>query len=530
MDRPLAYLYVVPVEIWAACWVYCTARQLRRISLVCHLFRSISLPFLLQHQTFDIAVLIAGLARDNWIDRVRHLHRTAVRLDGLSASPFTPLVRSWAVTFGPAISMSRGYIGIKHIGLFDAMHERVCRTFCTTLNLYRNLEALHITGWKIDAAMWETLLALPKLEDLHLRVCEIVARDVGNGTTAEVPSRILSPTMLRSINLDHSSLLLDGFSGRRLDNLAHLTIGSVRDLEPFFRFAEQCPRLESLKIMWLNRQSAPHPLRPTSLPLLCSLTGPAILVRLLASNRPISRAGIVVDRRLTRDELMSACVALSRSSVPIHTLALPEIPRNSPTIELLSDIVSLFPHTRELSLGIEGAWGGCCLTRPLHRPEPEVDMRLPKLCDAGAFDTLPAEELSDDETDDHPPILLISEEFSYSTDNKSRWTYSLELVLQWIVGGSISLPSDLEILRLDVRGLECELELPKQHQALALLAARWPRLREMQLGLRASTWRRTDTLWKSDGKSPVRIVPDTHGAAPTSATSETKGITSPRGA
>ncbi|KAJ7339764.1 hypothetical protein DFH08DRAFT_1082373 [Mycena albidolilacea] len=525
MNQPPAYLDMVPVEIWAACWVYCTARQLRRISLVCHLFRSISLPFLLQHQTFDIAVLVAGLDRDNWIDCVRHLHRTAVRLDGLSASPFIPLVRSWAVTFGSAISMSLQYPGIKHIGFVDAMHERVCRTFCTTLNLYRNLEALHITGWKIDTAMWETLLALPKLEDLRLfRGCEIVTRDVGNGTTAEVPSRILSPTMLRSINLDNCSLLLHGFSGRRLDNLAHLTIGFVRDFGLFFRFVEQCPQLESLAIMSLNRHSVPHPLRPTSLPFLHSLTGPAILVCLLAPNRPISRAGIVVRGRLTRDELMSACVALSHSSVPIHTLALPVMPRSSPIIGFLSDIMSLLPQTKELSLGIEGvAREGCCLVRPLHQGKPEVDMQLPKLCDTEAFDALPAEELSDDETDDHHPILLLSEEFSYSTDNKSRWTYSLELVLEWIVGGSISLPSDLEILRLDARGLECELELPKQHQALALLGARWPHLREVQFGFRACTWRRADRLWKSDGKSPVRIVPDTHGATPTSVTSQWPG-------
>ncbi|KAJ7834915.1 hypothetical protein B0H14DRAFT_2155886, partial [Mycena olivaceomarginata] len=55
---PTDYLDRVPVEVWAACWVLCTARQLRRISLVCHLFRSISLPLLLQHQTFDLALLV----------------------------------------------------------------------------------------------------------------------------------------------------------------------------------------------------------------------------------------------------------------------------------------------------------------------------------------------------------------------------------------------------------------------------------------------------------------------------------------
>ncbi|KAJ7887110.1 hypothetical protein B0H14DRAFT_2696569 [Mycena olivaceomarginata] len=135
MNQPPAYLDMVPVEIWTACWVLCTTRQLRRISLVCHLFRSISIPLLLQHQTFDIAVLVTGIGPNNWIDRVCHLYRTAVRLDKLSTSPFIPLVRSWAVTFRPTTWIS-GRSEIMHIGLFDATHERVYRTFYTTLNLY----------------------------------------------------------------------------------------------------------------------------------------------------------------------------------------------------------------------------------------------------------------------------------------------------------------------------------------------------------------------------------------------------------
>ncbi|KAJ7328397.1 hypothetical protein DFH08DRAFT_883864 [Mycena albidolilacea] len=505
MDQSTDYLDMVPVEVWAACWVLCTARQLRRISLVCHLFRSISLPLLLQHQTFDLELLVSGIDRDNWMDRVCHLHRTAVRLDRLSAGPLIPLVRSWAVTFGPTPSTMHYPPQIRHIGLFDAIQSRVRRTFCTTLNLYRNLETLYIVGLTFDPAMWNTLLALPKLEDLHLHH-SLVARDAGSGATADGTQQVL---MLRSLGLGHSSLLLDGFAGRRLDNLAHLFIGSVDDVEPFFRFLERCPRLESLAIMSLE-SSALKPFPPTCLPHLRSLNGPAGLIRLLAPDRPVSWAVIVdefmvADERLKMDELMLTCSDLSRSSVSIHSLALP---RTSPTLEFLNRIVRMFPHVRELSLGIESFHMPSYIVHPLFVPpevEVEGDMELPEFCDAEAFDNLPKEELSDDESDDHPPIVVVPKESSFSTDNP------VEVVLEWITGGSIALSSDLEILRLDAMGLPCELELPKQHQALALLGARWPSLYEVQFGLWASTWRRMGTLWKSDGKSPVRILPDTHG-------------------
>ncbi|KAJ7834916.1 hypothetical protein B0H14DRAFT_2797655 [Mycena olivaceomarginata] len=320
------------------------------------------------------------------MDRVCHLHRTAVRLDRLSAGPLIPLVR--------------------HIGLFDAIQNRVHRTFCTTLNLYRNIETLYIVGLLFDPAMWNTLLALPKLEVLQL--CNsFVARDAGSGTTADGTQQVL---MLRSIGLGHSSLLLDGFAERRLDNLARLSIGSVDDVEPFFRFLERCPRLESLAIMSLE-SSALKPFPPTCLPHLRSLNGPARLIRLLAPDRPVSRAVIVnqvmvADERLKMDELMLTCSDLSCSSVPIHSLALP---RTSPTFEFLNRIVHMFPHVRELSLGIES----------FHMPSfmVEGDMELPEFRDAEAFDNLPKEELSDDESDDHPPIVVVSKESSFSTDN-----------------------------------------------------------------------------------------------------------------
>ncbi|KAJ6566638.1 hypothetical protein B0H19DRAFT_1138296 [Mycena capillaripes] len=39
MSPPTAYLNLLPAEIWIACWTLCFHRQLRRISLVCSVFR-----------------------------------------------------------------------------------------------------------------------------------------------------------------------------------------------------------------------------------------------------------------------------------------------------------------------------------------------------------------------------------------------------------------------------------------------------------------------------------------------------------
>ncbi|KAJ7466044.1 hypothetical protein FB451DRAFT_964209, partial [Mycena latifolia] len=47
------YQHILPPEIWLACWTLCSTRQLRRLSLVCQLFRSLCLPLLFQDLQFD---------------------------------------------------------------------------------------------------------------------------------------------------------------------------------------------------------------------------------------------------------------------------------------------------------------------------------------------------------------------------------------------------------------------------------------------------------------------------------------------
>ncbi|KAJ7448075.1 hypothetical protein B0H11DRAFT_1744513 [Mycena galericulata] len=71
---PITYLDLLPAEVWLACWILCSTRQLRRVSLVCQLFRSLCLPLLFSHQSFDAPELASDINRDNWLDRVRHLH------------------------------------------------------------------------------------------------------------------------------------------------------------------------------------------------------------------------------------------------------------------------------------------------------------------------------------------------------------------------------------------------------------------------------------------------------------------------
>ncbi|KAJ7726747.1 hypothetical protein B0H16DRAFT_263008 [Mycena metata] len=109
MNSSIDYSALLPVELWLACWTLCSRRQLRRLSLVCHLFRSITFPLLLQNQTVDVVAL--GINEQNWAERVQHLHCVAVRVENLKAAPHATSVRSWTVAFGSRISGSRPRIG-----------------------------------------------------------------------------------------------------------------------------------------------------------------------------------------------------------------------------------------------------------------------------------------------------------------------------------------------------------------------------------------------------------------------------------
>ncbi|KAJ7250559.1 hypothetical protein C8J57DRAFT_1667096 [Mycena rebaudengoi] len=194
------------------------------------------------------------------MDRVHHLHRTAVWLDRLAEGSFPPLVHTWKATFSGGMVLSRSHPDIKNIHLFDTLSNRVLRTFFATLKNYQNLASLHIGFTTIDHFSREALMSLPSLKDLHLRNCDIVAAEgllivdglkmLDCSPTESV--RLVCPDTLHTLDVvPHISPLITGFGSDTLRNLVNLSVQKVHDAEELFRFLSQCPQLQSLAIQTL---------------------------------------------------------------------------------------------------------------------------------------------------------------------------------------------------------------------------------------------------------------------------------------
>jgi hypothetical protein len=113
---------------------------------------------------------------------------------------------------------------------------------------------------------------------------------------------------------------------------------------------------------------------------------------------------------LLAEDFTLAALDISNTSVPIRSLTLPS---TYPTLESLNTMSSLFPGLTSLSMEIRceehvpfGRCGGCF--RGSKSPTLEVDARLPDVCDAGAFDSLPPEEVSDTEEEQPSPAVHVA--------------------------------------------------------------------------------------------------------------------------
>ncbi|KAJ7659473.1 hypothetical protein B0H17DRAFT_340133, partial [Mycena rosella] len=499
----IPYLDLLPVELWLACWALCSLRQLRRISLVCRLFRALALSFVFEHQSFDVAALTAGLSRDNWMDRVRHLHRTAVRIDRLVEAPYAPLIRSWKAVFKNVAPMVCHHTDIQNIHLFDSTYHRVVMTFSTTLVRYDNLSSVHMERFNLDAAFRKTLLSIPRLQDLTLCGCNVDARDgflglrswtiSGGGRGGDVPPlQIASPNTLCDLHLARAietSRLILGFGPRKLPELVNLSIDMIRstDIDLVFRFLHQCPRLESLEIDSIEGQLPLPAVHMTAIPLLRSLTGPQLLLQLLAPNRPIYEAKFRDDKKYNNDpqELMLACMDISRSASPLHYLTLPA---TTPTLELLISITRLFPDLKELSITMASRPSFRCGTgRFNHHWEAAtnpLDRRSVELIDEDAFADPRTEDVSDTEPEDLPTISPTT----LYIGPKMIGRYSSVII--WIFDGELSLPANIEVFRVE------DTFFANDEQVIATLGVMYPRLRQIQYGSVLNRWERTGALWK----------------------------------
>ncbi|KAJ6542457.1 hypothetical protein DFH09DRAFT_1173855 [Mycena vulgaris] len=512
----------LPVEIWVACLGLCTLQQLRRVSLVCRLFRSLVLPRLFREQTLSVAALGWGLDKDNWMDRVRHLHRTAVRLNRLAEGPFPSFVHTWTVTFSRGLMALRSFHPeIENIHLFDTLNARVLQTFVITLKNYRNLSSLHIDLATIDHPFREALESLPKLKELQLRNCHI---DAAEGfltietlemtrCSADEPVRLVSRNNLSTLNASGAdiSLLIAGFGSDALINLVGLSVHGIRDVEVLVRFLRQCPHLQSLAL-----ESSAGPLSSTTIPLLRNLTGPPAVVQLLTPGH----------------SLMLLCTDISRATVPLRSLTWPFPAREyeyleaeesfgsstpSPMFQFLAAIPSLFPELAELSFKFPAPLDFRCGNAHMWFPESTmdspVDRRMLELNDDEALiPRSPGYEISDAEAAYVSPTPVVVQERiipkklipDQERSVPKSFVCTLQAVLNLIIDDLLSLPHNIEIFRAEE--VDYELPLTLQHKVLAALTPLYAHLREVQLDSRGTSWTRTGNLWARDIAGRQEVV------------------------
>ncbi|KAJ7628871.1 hypothetical protein FB45DRAFT_1059545 [Roridomyces roridus] len=279
MLEPVQHLPALPVELWLRCWQNISRRQLRRLSLVCRLFRLLCLPLLIERQSAPIAALAEGYDRRNWVDRTHRLHRVAVRLDRLAGQGDSHVlaVRHWTISAPPTLQPRAvpppphtpdnlemfKLLGIPPADLFEELRERIVSKFFATLGVYQNLRSLHLQRMVVGKNVREILASLVNLEELTLDNCDITPSDgillplqrltlraTGEESGGDHPLRIARPETLTHLNLHavaQTKSLLDGFAHTSFPRLRHLSFHPMLDVEDLLSLLERCSRLQSLE-------------------------------------------------------------------------------------------------------------------------------------------------------------------------------------------------------------------------------------------------------------------------------------------
>ncbi|KAJ6537869.1 hypothetical protein B0H19DRAFT_1181091 [Mycena capillaripes] len=523
---PISYLDILPVELWLACWAFSSTRQLRRLSLVCRLFRSLCLPILLAQQSADIAALVDELDRNNWVDRVHHLHRIAVRLDRLAGSSHVLAVRAASLDarFLRMLTLEDGYSHVLHIGIFNIMRDRVLATFRATIGLYQNMNSLSMRGITIDTALRQTLKSLSNLRELVLDECDITAPDgvllklqrftiSAIETKSAIETAQGSPEIhlvdpehlleLRMLSAVQATSVFGGLRSHKFPNLSHLSLHPLFNFN-IFALLERCPQLVSLVIPSIHPTSLPIYLSPHVVPLLRKITAPWDIVGLFASNRPIDAATVLNKEPgdpMTIESIRGVLIEISRSSATILSLGIP--PTSSP-IEALALTVSIFPALAELYMDLttDRVRVLTCGYGMLDLDTRE-DTRCPELDDETAFDNVPADEISDSEDvveeAKSQPLQSQSTTSMWATRNRRTGTYeeiplpatpsgSYSDLLRRICAGLVEFPPEIAVLKLSLRPVRKLRGSWKPHEGATVAALRqqYPRLREVTLG--STTW------------------------------------------
>ncbi|KAJ7829992.1 hypothetical protein B0H14DRAFT_2808313, partial [Mycena olivaceomarginata] len=484
---PVPYLQNIPAELWIACWTLCSKSDLRSISMVCKVFRSICLPLLLQNQSLDVRPSERS-TYGRWEERSQQLQHMADRLETLVA--YAPLVRSWRISIGLTGRESDSHPNIEDWRFFNNSYERVLITFGATLGLYRNLSSLHLEWFVVDEPFRDILASLLVLEDLTLSNCDIFHYDgflklksfaeFGSSSEAKL-LRIASVDSLQTLKLDGGRIFLPiirGFGTENLTQLVDLSLEELHNVTIFFGVLKRCPRLQSLRITALTRTSSislddttPDSVDPSWIPLLRSIAVPSVaLIRMLVPNRPISEVTVTVfgsqsesPVHLSAEELMALLMDIASSSAPLESLVLPGA---DPTLGCLIFIAKRFPQLRQLSMVIQETG-----TRVVEGRPDSHDRSGP----SKPFPVLRRNKL--------PDITSAS---------------NVHNILRWIFCGDILLPPRLEVLKLEADVIVRESFSSSQLQQVAKAVCRLcPGLRELHL--HRSSLVQTGKAWKTAG-------------------------------
>ncbi|KAJ7642176.1 hypothetical protein FB45DRAFT_901961 [Roridomyces roridus] len=439
----MATLDSFPPEIWLACWVLVSRRQLRGLSLVCKLFRSLCLPVLFAHQSAGAPGMKSRIDR---IEHTHRLHRLALRLDKLAQPPYVSLVRSWRVTIDPVVHVH-----------FSALRDRAYTKFLESLGSYRNLVSLEMTGILIDERVRTTLRALDNLEELKLNLCDVdppvgalvqVERFTSSSNSGsrsdlhpqpvqrldDYQIRLVDPTYLVELHLNapaEGRWILNG----ALPNLQHLTLHPGLTHAELGWFLERCPALTSLVFHGLSTgfHDDMTPLSSHLVPHLSKLTAPVGMVVQFATGRPVNDVTLSHPwhTALEQANMHDILGQISQgTSSAIRILALPE---TKPMVATLVVVRQIFPALSELTLDLAaGVLPRIGVNRPEWSPRRNFveggNVRSPELDEETAFEGLP--EISED---DEP--VTISQT-------------GCEELLQDIIDGLVDLPPNLRALRV----------------------------------------------------------------------------------
>ncbi|KAK7036041.1 hypothetical protein R3P38DRAFT_2910324 [Favolaschia claudopus] len=494
IPRPIPYLDILPAELWIACWNLCSNSEVRSISAVCKLFRSICLPLLLRDQVLDVSPS-ARVTSGDWAARGQQLEGLATRLHDLVE--YAPLVRSWKAAIGLSVKESTVRIDIEDWCYFDSMYNRILTVFGATLGLYRNLYCLHLEWFVLDEPFLATLAALPMLEELFLQNCDLASyedglwlglkafTELGSYSTAD-SLRIADPTCLQTLRLQGSDIfrsMIVGFgTAPNFTQLVDFSLEELTSLTTFFGVLRRCPRLESLKITSIARtaflgldSAFADLIEPTWIPLLRSIAAPSIaLIRMIVPRRPVRDVAIYSSRMqspryLPAEEIILLLMDIASSAAPLHSLVLPG---TDPTLACFAFITRHFPQLRKLSMIIQETG-----KEPIE----------------GVPDSLMWHYDHNGRSREHLPESFPVFRRNQLPDITSA--SNIHNILRWIFGEDIALPVELEVLELEADVLVHDPFTAKQHRQVAkALRQLCPDLRELRL--HRTTFKRTGNSWK----------------------------------